>query len=735
MGVIMLELKNICKSYNKDGNHQVVLKNINLKLPSNGIISIVGKSGSGKTTLLNIIGSLDKSDFGEIIVDNKNIREFSEEEYDSYRNKYIGFIFQNYNLLDYRSSLDNIKLKLIISSMEESKITSLSEEALKKVGLLEFKDKLPCNLSGGEKQRIAIARVIASDSKIILCDEPTGALDNKTSIEILNILKELSKDRLIVMVTHNMEIAKKYSNRIITMQDGEIVSDTLNKEIPLNNDELKLSKTKLDFKTIFDIALNNLKIKKKRNILLALTASIGIIGISIILSISNGFNDSLNDYKKYISNKIPIIVSPYKEIKDNKKYINSKIIKINKSNNYNYLNKNFINSYKNINKEYISYTRYNYLIKLNLIQYSDKYYEVNNNIFKSMPTNNIRDNYDVVEGRLPSRYDELLLEISIDNSFSSDISKAFNIKENDTLESIIGKDIKLVLNNDYYYKEDNYYITREINKELYDNRNNITLKIVGIIKVKDSKKEEVSSDNAVYYKDSLIDNIINKNKTSNIVNNQKNSNYNLITKESLSDIEKNDLLCLLGKEKCISNLLIYPSSYESKDKIIDIISKYNDDYINNKVTIIDESKIMYNMSIKIIDIITLVLICFSSISLIVSSIMIGIITYISILERRKEIGILRSMGTSKKDIKLLFIMENSILGFISGIVGIFISIMTSPIINSIFKSLLESDSIYTMRFSNNIMLILLSISLSSLGAYIPSKKASNEDIITSLESI
>ena len=731
----MLELKNICKSYNNDGNHQVVLKNINLKLSDKGIVSIVGKSGSGKTTLLNIIGSLDKSDFGEIIVDNKNIREFSEEEYDSYRNKYIGFIFQNYNLLDHRSALDNIKLKLIISSEDESKITSLSEESLKKVGLYDYKDKLTCNLSGGEKQRVAIARVIASNSKIILCDEPTGALDNKTSTEILNILKELSKDRLIIMVTHNMEIAKKYSNRIITMQDGEIINDTLNKEIVSSNEELKLSKTKLDIKTIFNLALNNLKIKKKRNILLSLTASIGIIGISIILSISNGFNDSLNDYKKYISNKIPIIISPYKNNKDNKKYINSKVIRINKEDNSNYINNNFITYYNNINKEYISYSKYNYLIKLNLIQYSDKYYEVDDSIFKTMPSNNIRDNYDILEGRLPSKYNELLLEINSDNSFSKEISKALNINDNDSLDSVIGRDIKLVLNDNYYIKVDDYYNKREINKEVYDNKNNISLKIVGIIKVRKDKKEEVTSNNAIYYKDSLVDYIINKNKTSNIVNDQKNKNYNLLTRESLIDNDKNDLLCLLGKEKCISSIFVYPSSYESKDKIINSINKYNNDYISNKVSIIDESKIMYDMSIKIIDIITIVLICFSSISLIVSSIMIGIITYISVLERKKEIGILRSMGSSKKDIKFLFIMENVLLGFSSGIVGIFISIMSSPIINTIFKRLLETDSIFLMKFSNNIMLILLSISLSVLGAYIPSKKASDENIITSLESI
>ena len=731
----MLELKNICKSYNKDGNHQVVLKNINLKLPSCGIISIVGKSGSGKTTLLNIIGSLDKSDFGEILVDNKNIRNFTEDELDSYRNKYIGFIFQSYNLIEHRSVIDNVKLKLVLSMQDESKANLLAEDSLKKVGLYDYKDKLPCNLSGGEKQRVAISRVIASDSKIILCDEPTGALDNKTGIEILNILKELSKDRLIIMVTHNEELARKYSSRIITMQDGEIVKDTLNKEVVDTNIDLKLSKVKLDIKTLFKIALDNLKIKKRRNILLALTASIGIIGISIILSISNGFNDSLDDYKKYISNKIPVLIYPYRNNKEIKKYIDSKTIRINNEENINYINKNFISYYKNINKEYISYSRYNYFIKLNLIQNNGNYIEVDNSIFKTMPTNNIRDNYDIIEGRLPSKYNELLLEINNDNNISKDISRALNIKENESLEDILGKNIKLVLNNDYYYKEDNNINIRKIDSDLYNNSNNISLKIVGIIKVKKDKLEEINSSNNIYYKDSLIDYIVNKNKDSFIVNEQKNNNYNVLNKESLSNKEKEELLCLFGKEKCISYIESYPSSYESKDLLIDYINKYNDDYINDKVTIIDESKLMYDMSIKIVDIITIVLVSFSSISLIVSSVMIGIITYISVLERKKEIGILRSMGISKRDIQLLFIMENIILGFISGIIGIFISILSSGIINTIFNSLLEADSIYTMRLSNNILLILLSIFLSVLGAYIPSKKASNNEIIVSIENI
>ena len=731
-GGIMLELKNICKSYNKNGNHQVALKNINLSLSSRGIVSIVGKSGSGKTTLLNIIGSLDKSNFGEIIVDNKNIRDFNEDELDSYRNNYIGFIFQNYNLIDHRSAFDNVKLKLTISSLDETKINYLTEEALKKVDLFKYKDKLPCHLSGGEKQRVAIARVIASDSKIILCDEPTGALDYKTGIEILDILKELSKDRLIIMVTHNLELAKKYSNRIITMQDGEIINDTGNKKEDKEINELKLNKVKLDIKTIFDIALSNLKLKKKRNILLALTASIGIIGISIILSISNGFNDSLGDYEEYISNKVPIIISSYKKEKDNKKYKNTKIISINKDDNKNYISKSFITYFNNINKDYILYKKYNYLINLNLIQKSDKVYEVNNNSFKTIP-GNVNDNYEIIEGRLPSKYDELVVEINSDNSLNSNISKALNIKENDNLDSIIGKDIKLVFNNEYYKKNEDYYLVNDINNELYDNKNNLTLRVVGIIKVKEELKDEVPSDNSIYYLDSLVSHIVSKNKNSNIVNDQKNKNYNLITKESVSETEKGELLCYLGSDKCINSILVYPSSFESKDKLIYEINKYNEDY-SNKVSIIDESKTMYDMSIKIIDIITIVLVSFSFISLIVSSVMIGIITYISVLERKKEIGILRSMGVSKNNIRLIFIMENMILGFISGIGGLFISIILSGPINIIFNSLLEADSIYLMKFSNNILLILLSIILSALGAYIPSKNASNQDIILSLET-
>ena len=727
----MIELKNICKSYHSNGIYEVALKNINLDLSSKGLISVVGKSGSGKTTLLNIIGSLDNSDFGELIVDGKNIREFSDNELDSYRNKYVSFIFQNYNLIDHMSVIDNIKLKMTISYDDENRVIYEAEEALKKVGLYKYKNKLPMYLSGGEKQRIAIARAISSDSKIILCDEPTGALDHKTGIEILNILKELSKEKLVIMVTHNIELAKKYSNRIITMEDGEIISDTGNKKTDDIIEDFKIPKIKMDIKTIIKIAYSNLKLKKKRNILLALTASIGIVGISIILSISNGFNDSLDEYEKYISNKVPVIISAYKQEKSNKKYSKSKIININKDENSNYINKTFINYFNNINKEYVSSIKYNYLVKLNII--NKDYYELDNSIFKTMP-NNIKENYDLVEGRLPSRYDELLLEINTDNSFSSDISKSLNLKNNDALDTIINKEIKLVLNNDFYYRNEDSFNKKTIDKEMYDNKNNIKLKIVGIIKVKKDKVDEVTSDNSIYYMDTLVNQVISKNKNSDIVNEQKNKDYNLITREPLSEKEKKEFLCYLGSEKCISNILVYPDSFESKDNIIKLINKYNEDYVLNKVNIIDESKTLYDMSIKIINVITTVLVFFSSISLVVSSIMIGIITYISVLERKKEIGILRSMGVSKTNIKYLFICENIILGFISGITGILISIILSGPINLVTKELLESSDIYSMRLSDNILLILLSMGLGALGAYIPSKKASSENVIRSIEN-
>ena len=727
----MIELKNICKSYHSNGIYEVALKNINLDLSSKGLISVVGKSGSGKTTLLNIIGSLDNSDFGELIVDGKNIREFSDNELDSYRNKYVSFIFQNYNLIDHMSVIDNIKLKMTISYDDENRVIYEAEEALKKVGLYKYKNKLPMYLSGGEKQRIAIARAISSDSKIILCDEPTGALDHKTGIEILNILKELSKEKLVIMVTHNIELAKKYSNRIITMEDGEIISDTGNKKTDDIIEDFKIPKIKMDIKTIIKIAYSNLKLKKKRNILLALTASIGIVGISIILSISNGFNDSLDEYEKYISNKVPVIISSYKQEKSNKKYSESKIININKDENSNYINKTFINYFNNINKEYVSSIKYNYLVKLNII--NKDYYELDNSIFKTMP-NNIKENYDLVEGRLPSRYDELLLEINTDNSFSSGISKSLNLKNNDALDTIINKEIKLVLNNDFYYRNEDSFNKKTIDKEMYDNKNNIKLKIVGIIKVKKDKVDEVTSDNSIYYMDTLVNQVISKNKNSDIVNEQKNKDYNLITREPLSEKEKKEFLCYLGSEKCISNILVYPDSFESKDNIIKLINKYNEDYVLNKVNIIDESKTLYDMSIKIINVITTVLVFFSSISLVVSSIMIGIITYISVLERKKEIGILRSMGVSKTNIKYLFICENIILGFISGITGILISIILSGPINLVTKELLESSDIYSMKLSDNILLILLSMGLGALGAYIPSKKASSENVIRSIEN-
>jgi putative ABC transport system permease protein len=727
----MIELKNICKIYHSNGIYEVALKNINLDLSSKGLISVVGKSGSGKTTLLNIIGSLDNSDFGELIVDGKNIREFSDNELDSYRNKYVSFIFQNYNLIDHMSVIDNIKLKMTISYDDENRVIYEAEEALKKVGLYKYKNKLPMYLSGGEKQRIAIARAISSDSKIILCDEPTGALDHKTGIEILNILKELSKEKLVIMVTHNIELAKKYSNRIITMEDGEIISDTGNKKTDDIIEDFKIPKIKMNIKTIIKIAYSNLKLKKKRNILLALTASIGIVGISIILSISNGFNDSLDEYEKYISNKVPVIISAYKQEKSNKKYSESKIININKDEISNYINKTFINYFNNINKEYVSSIKYNYLVKLNII--NKDYYELDNSIFKTMP-NNIKENYDLVEGRLPSRYDELLLEINTDNSFSSDISKSLNLKNNDALDTIINKEIKLVLNNDFYYRNEDSFNKKTIDKEMYDNKNNIKLKIVGIIKVKKDKVDEVTSDNSIYYMDTLVNQVISKNKNSDIVSEQKNKDYNSITREPLSEKEKKEFLCYLGSEKCISNILVYPDSFESKDNIIKLINKYNEDYVLNKVNIIDESKTLYDMSIKIINVITTVLVFFSSISLVVSSIMIGIITYISVLERTKEIGILRAIGASKQDIRRVFNAETFIIGLASGTIGILITLLLNIPINMVIKHITDVSNLTHLPLLGAVVLILISMILTVIAGLIPSSFAAKKDPVEALRT-
>ena len=768
----MLKINNIFKSYTTGNFKQVALNDVSLKFKKHEFVSILGPSGSGKTTLLNIIGGLDKYDDGDILIKGKSTKKFKDKDFDSYRNKSVGFIFQNYNLISHIDILSNVEMGMTLSGKGMRKRKKIAKELLEKVGLADHIHKKPNQLSGGQMQRVAIARALANDPEIILADEPTGALDSKTSTQIMKLIKEISKDKLVIMVTHNEELAKEYSDRIITMKDGMVINDTSSEEESLEKEEYKLKKTKMNFTTALYLSLNNIKTKKGRTILTAFASSIGIIGISLILSLSNGFSKQIDNFERNTSDAMPVIISSLKQSAESieskmttqnndKKYPKDKQITIKKSEEesiYNDINDEFVDYVKNINKNYISSISFKYNTSINMIQKQDENYfllsslENNNSYFRKslnidpLPFKNFSDKkvseiitnyYDVLEGRLPNNYDEIILEINASNKIDEVYKKALGLS-GDTIsfDDVLNSTIKVVFNDDYYSEFNNNYIPNKIDKNMYDNPNNLILKVVGIIRVKEEKDNVVSSSSSIYYTDDLVNHIVSKNKDSKIVLSQKANDYNILTHQKLETTkDKNDMLSYLGDISNPSNIYLYPKDFDSKDKIVDYIEKYNEGKEEkSKIAYLDQAKLITSISGGIMSGITTVLVAFSSISLIVSSIMIGIITYISVLERVKEIGILRSLGARKKDIRRVFNAETFIIGLSSGLIGILISRLLLIPINSILKSITDLDEVAVMDYGYALILIAISIVLTLIGGAIPAKIASNKNPVESLRT-
>ena len=520
----MLELKNIKKSYKTGDFIQHALKGVDLSFRKNEFVAILGPSGSGKTTLLNIIGGLDRYDSGDLIINNRSTKKFKDKNWDAYRNNCIGFIFQSYNLIGHISVLKNVEMSITLSGYSKSRRKNMAIKALEKVGLKDHIHKRPNQLSGGQMQRVAIARALVNNPDIILADEPTGALDTKTSKQIMELIKEVASDKLVIMVTHNPELANKYANRIIEFKDGEVISDSNPvKDSDKDTESISIKKTKMSYWNAIGLSFNNLRTKKGRTLLTAFASSIGIIGISLILSLSNGFQKQIDKFERDTSDAMPVVVSSTKvstEIIANSLDSVSAKTEFKKNNDlvlatkeekskYNNLSEDFINYLKDMKQDYLSSLNVQYLANLNLIQTDgESYYSLdsleketvmsrlNPSIKKQIiPYKNFENNeisniltgyYDIVAGRLPESKDEILVEVKIDNSVTEEFSKALNITSDDKrIEDLLNKTIKLVLNNDYYSNYGNYFIPNKIDADLYNNENNLELKVVGVIKVKE----------------------------------------------------------------------------------------------------------------------------------------------------------------------------------------------------------------------------------------------------------
>lgn len=760
----MLKLININKSYVTGKFSQQALNNVNIKFRKNEFVAILGPSGSGKTTLLNIIGGLDKYDSGDLIINNKSTKKFHKTEWDAYRNNCIGFIFQNYNLINHISILDNVEMGMTLSGVPSSKRKKKALEVLEKVGLKEHAHKKPNQLSGGQMQRVAIARALANNPSIILADEPTGALDSATSIQIMELIKEIAKDKLVIMVTHNAELANFYANRIIEFKDGKLISDSNPIKKENNRDEkYKIKKTAMSFLTALKLSFNNIRTKKGRTLLTSFASSIGIIGITIILALSNGFDIEINKFERDTLSSMPIVISEQaiemnkiKEEQDNKKeYINDQIIfsivpKEEQMFHINNINKEYIEYIEKIDNTLLSGVSYTRTTALNIIiknKNGYKPFELNQTNFTVIPKKTtdenisiIEDNYDLLIGRFPTSKTELLLTVDSKNNVNKEILESLGLdtkKAEFTFDEVLNTQLKLIFNDEYYKEISSFFTVNTDYEALYNSSNSLTLKVVGIARGKEDKKALTSDESLLSYTTDLVDYVIERNGNSKIVIAQKERDYNVLTGEKInvSKATKEELISYLGGESVPMAIQLYPKNFNTKEKVLKYLDAYNNDKEEkSQILYTDLGALFSNLSGSIMSAITIVLISFSGISLIVSSIMIGIITYISVLERTKEIGILRALGARAKDISRVFNAETAIIGLASGVIGILLGWLLTFPVNIIIENLTELANVAKLNSLHAIILVIISITLTMIGGAIPSKMASKKDPVEALRT-
>lgn len=724
----MLTLKNIKKIYEQ--SDEAVLDDINLTFNRNEFVSILGCSGAGKSTLLNIIGGLDCKTSGKLLINGKDIYKYSDSNLDYYRKNNIGFIFQNYNLIEHLTVYENVMLPLLLTNSKNKHKRVL--KMLDKTGLKDKKDSKICDLSGGQKQRVAISRALINNPDIILADEPTGALDYKTGYEIMNLIKKLSKNKLVVMVTHNKVLAKKYSSRIIYLDKGRVISDTnpsKKKKIYFN---MKYNGRNLSIKNALLYSIKTIKAKRKSFLLTSLASSIGLILVALIISVSNGLKKEMNSYEKNVLSSVPIIIPSVKtKISDKSKIPKNKLYSYDykEESKINPINDDFVKYINKMKTKILCDINYSRNLKFNIL--TEDYNLLDNVEFSQMPSiKYIKKNYTLLAGSYPKNKNELMLVADQKNRIDKNILDALKFNGDVNVSDIFKKKMKLIFNDDFYIKKDNVYFINKNFENVYKDKNNVALKIVGIIRLTKDAEESYKNDlanekSSLAYLSNLADDVIDKNINSNIIS-DINKNDNIMV-EGINRAE-GVLKKKLGGDKTPDLIYIYPKNYTSKNLIIKYINKYNKNKKESKkVTYINYSKETIDASKQMINIISMILILFSSISLICTSIMIGIITYMSVNNRTKEIGILRSIGASKKEVAMIFLSEVLITGASSGVIGIFISNILLFLGNIILRNLDIINQKITLNIGYSVSLILINVLLIMLGSVIPSFLASKKN--------
>ncbi len=865
----MLRLKNITKTYISGDEKVKALNGVDLEFRESEFVSILGPSGCGKTTLLNIIGGLDRYTSGDLIINGKSTKHFKDRDWDAYRNYSVGFVFQSYNLIGHQSVLSNVELALTISGVSKKERKERAIKALEEVGLKDQIHKKPNQLSGGQMQRVAIARALVNNPDIILADEPTGALDTKTSVQVMEILKRISKDKLIIMVTHNPDLAEKYSSRIIKILDGKIIDDS--NPIKSNKKQKVVAaekrRTSMKFLTALHLSLNNLMTKKGRTILTSFAGSIGIIGIALILAISTGVQNYINKVEEDTLSSYPLSIEESTvdmgsmiesmmgeldnsdEVREENRIYSSDIMdqlmstlssKV-ETNNLKEL-KNYIENTDNGIKNNSNAIQYSYNLNINLYKSDTKngVVKVNpstvmdkmgmgqftsdsdmmnmpgassmmmgqTNVWTEMLDNEelLKSQYDLLAGNWPSKYNEVMLIVGKNNEISDYTLYALGLKDQNELEDkmqaimkgevveksestaytydeLLNLSYKLILNSDYYEKENGVWMDRSEDEDYMkfkiDNAEEI--KVVGIIKLNEQSVAQGMTGGIGYTKD-LTEYVIQKSNESEAVKEQKeNQEINIFSSlafptdednkafdyDSLTDEQKMMLAGLNSEELAQlmeaysenknasyennliklgaididspSRINIYPKDFDSKELITGAIEEYNNtqkenDKEENVINYTDIIGTMMKSVSQIINTISYVLIAFVAISLIVSSIMIGIITYISVLERTKEIGILRAIGASKKDISSVFNAETLIVGLISGLLGIITTLLLTFPINAVIYALTGVSIVTKVPLAAAIILVVISMLLTIIAGLIPSRIASKKDPVVALRT-
>ena len=776
----MISLKNVSRIYvRKQSDENVVaLDDVSLNLPDNGFISILGASGSGKTTLLNIIGGLDKASNGELIVDGLSTSSFKGKDWDAYRNEKIGFVLQNCFLLPHLTIKENVALKLQISNRKFQNIDEMVDESLKAVGLYERRNDKPKHLSGGQRQRVAIARAIVGKPTVILADEPTGALDSKTGEQIMTLLKELSKSHLVVMVTHNHEYASSYSDRIIELKDGKIVSDSdiNHQEAILNNK--KLSKVSFPFFTSLKWGFKNIIVKKYSTLSIVLASSLGLAGVGLILSISSGVKQVFAQTEERALSQYPVTISSYsrqsnegsevdyKEFTDEENVF-ADMSDYAKQEHYNYMSDKFLTYMNDMPKKYyyISYdssvTNFRVYTQVNETNYR-KVSSTSSLFYKGVDDINfINNEYDCLKGNVPTNEHEIALVVDSFNRVRAsyleelgfDIDTSHYQEKKFSFDEIIGKKYRYASNDDYYVYDsvnDIYKGNGKTTQQMYES-STYELTITGIL------REKKDSGNALFrtgiiYTPAFEKKVITDGNNSEVVRKQKEYHLskNVLTGQEISDVQSGsinlsadyvyeNLLYQLGSYSRITTIYYFTRDFESRNHIIDYFENYVRDEEVDFSTLsyndyLERVTIQFNGAIKMM---TSVLYVFAGISVFVSAILNAILTYISIHQRTSEIGLLRSLGARKKDIGIMIETESLITGVLGGALSIILSLIFISPTNTLITDAIYRYNFYLLSRTDFVLpgfqwwvapiLIGIGVLVSLISAFIPALIASRKD--------